>query len=94
MHAMLKGLGYVPTMAFEKRCRNYSFTSAGWLMPATLVRVSEVDGTFIEVETLVEESELQAALGDVRSVLAELGIAEDELTTEAYTDAVAASRRA
>ena len=31
---------------------------------------------------------LVAALGDVRAVLGELGIGEDDLTTEQYTDAV------
>jgi adenylate cyclase, class 2 len=94
VHAMLRGLGYVPAIAFEKRCRNYEFEAAGRRMFATLVRVPEIDGTFIEVETLVEEHELQAALDDVHAVLAELGIGEDALTTEAYTDTVAARRAA
>lgn len=93
VHAMLRGLGYVPAISFEKRCRNYQFEAAGRQMLATLVRVPEIDGTFIEVETLVEEGGLQAALDDVRAVVAELGIGEADWTPEAYTDAVAASRR-
>lgn len=92
VHAMLRGLGYVVTIAFEKRCRNYEFEARGRRMLATLVRVLEVDGHFLEVETLVDEEQLQAALGDVRAVLAELGIADEDLTTELYTDAVAARR--
>lgn len=93
VHAMLKGLGYVPVIAFEKRCRNYEFEARGRRMLATLVRVPEVDGTFLELETLVvEEGEVSAALDDVRAVLADLGIEEDDLTRELYTDAVKARR--
>jgi adenylate cyclase class 2 len=57
-----------------------------------VVTVPEIDGTFVELETLVDESDLAAALGDVRAVLGELGIGEDYLTTEQYTDAVMRAR--
>jgi adenylate cyclase, class 2 len=90
--ALLRGLGYVVHIQFEKRCRNYEFTAADRPMLATLVQVPELDGTFIEVETQAEESDLDAALADVRAVLAELGIGDEDLTTEQYTDAVAARR--
>jgi adenylate cyclase class 2 len=92
VHAMLRGLGYVVTIAFEKRCRNYNFTAAGRQMLATLVRVPEIDGHFLEVETITDEDQVQAALDDVRAVLAQLGLADEDLTTELYTDAVAARR--
>lgn len=92
VHAMLRGLGYVPLIAFEKRCRNYDIEACGRQMLATLVQVPEIGGHFIELETIVEDSDLQAALGDVRDVLVELGIEDGDLTTEQYTDAVAASR--
>jgi adenylate cyclase, class 2 len=92
VHAMLRGLGYVPVIAFEKRCRNYEFEAHGRRALATLVRVPEIDGHFLEVETLVDEDQLRAALGHVRAVLASLGIGDDDLTTELYTDAVAAQR--
>ncbi|MFI1730678.1 class IV adenylate cyclase [Streptomyces acidicola] len=92
-HAILRGLGHVELIAFEKRCRNYCFEERGRAMLATLVRVPEIDGTFLEVETLVDEDEVTAALGDVRAVLAELGIAPEDLTRETYTGAVAAQRR-
>ncbi|MDX6352757.1 MAG: adenylate cyclase, class 2, partial [Streptomyces sp.] len=55
VHAMLRGLGYVVTIRFEKRCRNYDFTAAGRQMLATLVRVPEIDGHFLEVETITDE---------------------------------------
>jgi len=93
VHAMLKGLGYEVAIAFEKRCRNYDFTAYGRRMLATLVSVPEIDGHFLEVETMAEEGDLHDALHDVRSVLGELGIDAADLTTETYTDAVATSRK-
>jgi adenylate cyclase class 2 len=91
-HAILQGLGYVPAIAFQKRCRNYDFEARGRQMLATLVRVPEIDGTFLEVETIVDEDEVTAALDDIRAVLAELGIGPEDLTRETYTGAVAAQR--
>ncbi|GGV19287.1 class IV adenylate cyclase [Streptomyces spectabilis] len=91
-HAILRGLGHVVVIAFEKHCCNYEFEARGRQMLATLVRVPELDGVFLEVETLVEEAELGDALTDIRAVLAELGIDDDDLTKETYTGAVAAQR--
>ncbi|WP_405645890.1 class IV adenylate cyclase [Streptomyces sp. NBC_00019] len=92
-HAILLGLGHVELIAFEKRCRNYDFTAHGRQMLATLVRVPEIDGTFLEIETLVDEDQVRPALEDIRAVLAELGIGPQDLTRETYTGAVAAQRR-
>ncbi|MFJ9645897.1 class IV adenylate cyclase [Streptomyces sp. NPDC004244] len=92
VHAMLRSLGYVPAIAFEKRCRNYDFKARGRQMLATLVSVPELDGTFLELETLTEEKELMEALADVRAMLTDLGISEGDVTRELYTDAVRARR--
>ena len=92
-HAILQGLGYVLAIAFEKRCRNYDFEDRGRQLLATLVRVPEIDGTFLEVETLVDEDDVAAALDDIRAVLADLGIGPQDLTRDTYTGAVAAQRR-
>ncbi|WP_200308664.1 class IV adenylate cyclase [Streptomyces adelaidensis] len=93
-HAILEHLGYVPAIVFEKRCRTHAFEAYGRQMLATLVRVPELDGTFLEIETLVhEEAEVTAALDDIRAVLDDLGVCPDDLTRELYTDAVAAARR-
>ncbi|MFE9018967.1 class IV adenylate cyclase [Streptomyces sp. NPDC007808] len=91
-HAILRGLGHVELIAFEKRCRNYNFEARGRRMLATLVRVPEIDGTFLEIETIVNEHEVPAALDDIRAVLTELGIGPGDLTRETYTGAVAAQR--
>ncbi|MEU4653820.1 class IV adenylate cyclase [Streptomyces sp. NPDC023723] len=92
VHAILRGLGHVPVIAFEKRCRNYDFEAHGRRMLATLVRVPELDGTFLEIETIVDEDDVAAALDDVRAVFADLGIGPDDLTRETYTGAVRARR--
>ncbi|MFI6527395.1 class IV adenylate cyclase [Streptomyces uncialis] len=91
-HAIVRGLGHVLVIAFEKRCRNYAFEACGRHMLATLVRVPEVDGTFLEIETLVEEHDVSAALDDIRSVLGDLDIGPEDLTRDTYTDAVSAQR--
>ncbi|WP_374120559.1 class IV adenylate cyclase [Streptomyces sp. AN091965] len=49
-HAILRGLGHVVVIAFEKQCRNYEFEAKGRQMLATLVRVPELDGVFLELE--------------------------------------------
>jgi adenylate cyclase class 2 len=58
-----------------------------------MVRVAELTGTFLELETLVgDESGVPEALAELRRVLGELGVSEEELTTELYTEAVARAR--
>jgi adenylate cyclase class 2 len=89
---ILRALGLEHLVAFEKHCANYRFTAKGRDMLATVVTVPEIDGTFIELETLTGQAGLAAALGDVRAVLGELGIGENDLTTEQYTDAVIRAR--
>jgi len=80
-------------VAFEAaHCANYRFTAKGRDMLATVVTVPEIDGTFLELETPTGQDDLAAALGDVRAVLGELGIGEDDLITEQYTDAVMRAR--
>ena len=89
MDLILLTLGYGHLVAFEKRCANYAFTARGRDMLATLVTVPELDGTFLEIETLTgDQHDLRAALTDIRSVLGQLGITEADLTTELYTEAV------
>jgi adenylate cyclase, class 2 len=93
VEGMLRGLGLVPFVAFEKHCTNYCFTARGRDMLATIVRVPELDGTFLEVETAATEDSTTVALADVRAVLDQLGITEAELTSEQYTEAVINARR-
>jgi adenylate cyclase class 2 len=90
--AIVHGLGYRTQIAFTKNCRNYSRHDQDRDLLASVVTVPEIDGTFIELETIAAtEDELPAALETVRAVLASLGIDDADLTSELYTDAVAAS---
>jgi adenylate cyclase class 2 len=88
----LEGLGYTPSVELTKDCENYRFSEGGRDFLATVVRVPEVEGTFLEIETQAPELDLPAALAAVRSLMDELGVTKNELTTELYTDAVRAAR--
>jgi adenylate cyclase class 2 len=92
LDTVFRALGLEHLVAFEKRCANYRFTARGRDMLATVVTVPEIDGTFIELETMADEADTGAALADVRTVLRDLGISDDDLTTEQYTDAVMHAR--
>lgn len=90
---LLRGLGLEVMVAFEKHCTNYRFSAEGREMTATVVTVPELDGVFVELETMTDADSVGAALADVRSVLLRLGIENEDFTAEQYTDAVLESRR-
>lgn len=90
---VLKALGAVELISFRKLCRNHRFTAESREVLATLVEVPEIDGTYLEVETLAPADEVDAGLSTIRTILARLGIGEGDLTTETYTGAVAAARQ-
>lgn len=92
MH-MLGGLGFVVDIELTKHCENYRLDHDGRSFLATVVGVPELDGTFLEVETITTEEQVGEALRAVRNLLGRLGVGEDELTTELYTDAVRAARK-
>lgn len=89
---LIQALGLRPLIALTKECENYRLAVRGRDFLATVVRVPELDGMFLEVETLAEERDVDEALAAVRQLLAELGVTADQLTTELYTDAVRAAR--
>jgi adenylate cyclase class 2 len=73
---------------------NYAFTASGRQIQATLVTVPELEGTFIEVETMSPSTgDLGAALDVIRALLAELRIPASDQTSELYTDAVMRHRQ-
>jgi adenylate cyclase class 2 len=92
LDTVFRALGLEHLIAFEKRCANYRFTAHGRDMLATVVTVPEIDGTFIELETMADEADVHVALADIRAVLHDMGITDDDLTTEQYTDAVMQAR--
>jgi adenylate cyclase, class 2 len=89
---ILTGLGYQPVLAFTKNCTNYRTNHHGRNILATLVTIPEIDGTYLEVETITQPNDLDAALETIHRLIANLGITEEELTTDTYTDAVRRAR--
>jgi adenylate cyclase, class 2 len=89
---LLQGVGFDHLVSFEKHCTNYRFRAEGRDLLATVVTVPELDGTFLELETMTDPVDTEAALAAIRAVLLRLGIVSDDLTTEQYTDAVLARR--
>lgn len=89
---LLRGVGFEHFVSFEKHCTNYRFRAQGRDLLATVVSVPELDGTFLELETMTDPADTDAALAAIRAVLLRLGIVSDDLTTEQYTDAVLARR--
>lgn len=93
MRTIFTGLGLVELIAFQKHCENYKFTARGRDLLATIVQIPELDGqTFLELETMAEPDDVPAAHIVLRAVLSELGVGLQDLTTESYTDRVAARR--
>ncbi|MEU7863085.1 class IV adenylate cyclase [Nonomuraea sp. NPDC049141] len=93
LDAILRGLGYEQVISYEKHCVNWSYTTSGRRLLATLVTIPDLDGTFLEIETLTDDLEdLPAALAVVRAEMLDLGVEEHDFTTELYTEAVARSR--
>jgi adenylate cyclase, class 2 len=90
--SLLRGVGFQHLVSFEKYCTNYRFTAQGRNMLATVVTVPDLDGTFLELETIASPEDTQAALGDIRAMLEQLGVPSKDLTTAQYTDAVLAQR--
>jgi len=90
---VLTALGVEQIIAFEKRYVNYRFTAHGRDLLTTVVTVPEpAERTFIELETITDHGDVDAAVDVAQSVLRELGIEDSGLTTQAYTDAVATRR--
>jgi adenylate cyclase class 2 len=92
--AILLALGFTHLVAFDKHCVNYGFMTSGRQIQATLVTVPELEGTFIEVETMsASPDDLRSALDVIRTLLAELDVPADDTTSELYTDAVMRHRQ-
>lgn len=92
--AILTGLGMTRLIEYTKRCENFRFTAHGHQIATTMVTVPEIDGTFLEVETLVPDgADRDDALKAIHSVLADLGLSEADLEPTFYIDLVRAGRQ-
>jgi adenylate cyclase class 2 len=89
MDLILRSLGLTHLVALEKHCRNFALELEDRQVLATLVRVPELDETFLEVETLVDDDgDVDPSLRILRNLLAELEIDQDDITTVTYTSLV------
>jgi adenylate cyclase class 2 len=92
---ILAALGLEPVIHYTKHCENFRFQVLGRLIVATTVSVPEIEGTFLEVETLVsDEDEIGPATRSVRDVLSDLGLGDDDLEPTFYIDLVRSRRSA
>lgn len=92
--AILTGLGMQHLIAYTKRCENFRFTAHGHPIVATMVSVPEVDGTFLEVETIIpDDTDRDEALKAIHGVLTDLGLTEADLEPTFYIDLVLAQRQ-
>lgn len=90
---ILSALGLEHVIAYTKECENFRFDAAGHPIVATMVTVPELDGTFIEIETLVPDDQpLDDGHHAIRGVLTDLGMGEDDLEPTFYIDMVTARR--
>lgn len=89
--AILGGLGLVEWVRYTKHCLNYRFIADDRYLLATLVTVPELEGTYLEVESIVEPHRVDGALAVIRGVLADLGLL-DHLDSSKYTEAVLLAR--
>ncbi|MFD8496438.1 class IV adenylate cyclase [Amycolatopsis sp. NPDC059657] len=93
LRTIFHGLGLVERIAFQKHCENYRFTDRGHDLLATVAEIPDLAGqTFLELETIVEPEHVTEALTAIRAVLHDLGITDEDLSTESYTRRVAARR--
>jgi len=92
--AILTGLGMTRLIAYTKRCENFRFTAHEHQIVATMVTVPEIEGTFLEVETLIPDgANRDDALKTIHGVLADLGLTEADLEPTFYIDLVLARRQ-
>jgi adenylate cyclase class 2 len=92
MRILLESMGFRCYIEFTKVCQDYRFSVEGHDIGATIVSLEEVDGTWIEIESIVDESALRAELEWLEHFSTTLGLAADDRTTARYEDAVASAR--
>jgi adenylate cyclase, class 2 len=93
--AILTALGLEPIISYTKLCENFRFSFNGSQIVATVVRVPEIEGVYLETETLVPDSEDTSAARDtILGLLTELGLSEGDLEPTFYIDLVRADRLA
>jgi len=90
---VLSALGLERVISYTKQCENFTFDVRDHRIVATLVTVPELDGTFIEIETLVADGQpVDSGREAIKGVLTDLGLGENDLEPTFYVDMVAGRR--
>lgn len=91
--ALLKKLGYEKSLRFEKKCINYKLEYQGLELMITLAFVEELNQHFIEVESpTAHENEFEQRFTIIKTFLSEIGVKDEDLTNEYYTEAILKNR--
>jgi adenylate cyclase class 2 len=86
-------LPLIDANALDRRGSDAARSRAGHRIVATMVTVPEIDGTFVEIETLVPDGQPpDDGQRAIRGVLTDLGLGEDDLEPTLYVDLVTARR--
>ena len=87
---IVQGLGLRPTISFRKHCRNHVWEEDGRKFTATVVRVPELDGDFLELETIVaDDDERDTSIALLHKLVAGLGARIEDVDNTFYVDMVA-----
>ena len=87
-------LGYVVDITLIKKCMNYYFEFEKKHVLGTMVRIQELESTFLELEIMVERVEkIEEAKNTLNLILSYLNISKSDITSEYYTDLVRNARK-
>jgi adenylate cyclase, class 2 len=90
---LLKTIGFVEDIGFVKECRHFHLIFSEVKISATVVRIKELMGTFLEAEVLVRRRrETTRALRILHELLSALNVPASAVTRDYYTDAVRAKK--
>jgi predicted adenylyl cyclase CyaB len=91
--SLLQKLGYESILRFQKQCTNYRLNHNGLDLLVTLAYVEELDQYFIEVESpTADENEFEYRFSIIKSFLSEIGVRDEDLTNEYYSEAILKNR--
>jgi len=91
---LVEAMGFDCYIEFEKICEHYEFEVEGRRVAATIVSLNEVADRFVEIETLIAETDDSAAALEWLSIFAaSLGLSTEDQTVVTYEGTVARARQ-
>ncbi|WP_416440716.1 class IV adenylate cyclase [Leeuwenhoekiella sp. A16] len=91
--AIFQKLGYSISMRYTKECLIYNLTYQDIKLEVSIVKLPELENTFIEVETQTEtEKDIKSRFKILHEFLNQIGIAQIDITSQYYVDAIKEKR--